>query len=229
MELLGDIHGNFSHLEYRIKHGASKNIIQVGDFGLGFRREEMDIQTMDRINKTLVENNKHLYAIRGNHDNPKFWEGSYNKWSNITLVKDGNIIPIEGHKVLFMGGAVSIDREVRKAGVDYWLAECFDYDEDQLAEDLKACGGVDIVVTHTAPSFCYPRVFNSLVHRYAAEDPTLLEELTLERSLVDRAYQVICEHSKPKTWVYGHFHNDISEEIDGIKFILLGIGSDINL
>lgn len=230
MILIGDIHGSFRAID-TLAHNTLENvIIQVGDFGLGFHSLEHTIKQMEALNTTLVAQRKTLYVIRGNHDNPKFWDGTYDgRWSNLHLVKDYEVILIEGQKVLFIGGALSIDRASRTAGMDYWLAETFDYDEEKLTEVLNLHDGVDIVVTHSAPSFCYPRHFNRLVHSFAENDPTLLDELTAERVLIDRAYDVICHKSRPSHWVYGHFHNDVSEEVDGTKFILLGIASTVNI
>ena len=230
MLLLGDIHGSFSHLEYIINNTVEKNIIQVGDFGLGFKELEADLKTLKRIDDLLLHESKELYVIRGNHDNPKFWDGSYeDKFNNIYLVEDYAVHYIEDKKILFMGGAVSIDRLQRVAGKSWWLLEGFDYNEDKLTDILKFAGGVDMVVTHTSPSFCHPRGFNSLVHSFAYEDKTLLTDLKAERAEMDRAYSVICSYGKPSHWFYGHFHSDVHEEIDGTKFILLGVGNTTNI
>ena len=95
---------------------------------------------------------------------------------------------------------------------------------------MQQYGKVDIVVTHTAPSFCHPNGSdNHLVNHYAeiemqhGED--LHAELFLERSEVDEMYNDITEgwNIKPSYWFYGHFHSSKKQHINGIKFKLLNI------
>lgn len=228
MVILGDIHRDFKVL---LEHKKEGNIIQVGDFGLGFNRREKEESTMDYYNEILQARHIHVYAIRGNHDDPSYWDGRYEgKWSNITLVPDYTVMRLEHQNYLFMGGALSIDRIVRKEGRDYWKDEEFVYDEDKLIGVLKDSQPIDYVVTHTAPDMCEPIRINDLVRHYASLDPTdLIHELEIERAVMTRAYNVICEHSKPKKWFYGHFHYNYTEVIEGVEFMLLGIGKTTNV
>lgn len=230
MVLIGDIHGTLRTVVNEINNGTEMDIIQVGDFGLGFKSYTRDIENMNDLNELLKIRGKDLYVIRGNHDDPKFWNGDYeDKWSNIHLMEDFSMAIIDGQKVLFAGGAVSIDRNVRTLGIDHWKNVEFEYDEDDLLDVMEHLGVPDIVVTHTAPSLCHPRGFNDLVYSFASIDPDLLTDLRVERAQMDRMYDVIKSKGTPKAWVYGHFHNDVTEERDGTKFILLGIGSCINI
>ncbi len=229
MVLIGDIHGTFRTVSDEIKNGSEKHIIQVGDFGLGFNNEQRDMLNMTQLDNLLSAHFKTLYVVRGNHDDPKYWDGRWEKkWANIDFVPDYGVRVIEGKYVLFIGGAVSIDRRQRAIGVDHWHGVEFDYDEDKMINILDE-NNIDIVVTHTSPDFCFPRGFNDLVHRFAALDPELLADLNTERILVGRIYDLIKAKCTPEAWVYGHFHQDVTEEIDGTKFILLGIGTKVNL
>ena len=57
VQILGDIHGNFQKLYMKAMTAKDTTIIQVGDFGVGFRsRERMDVEMID-INKRLEKNN----------------------------------------------------------------------------------------------------------------------------------------------------------------------------
>ena len=82
-------------------------MIQVGDFGAGFRKDFLD--DMLYLNDVLNEYNVTLYVIRGNHDDPKFFNGNHN-WGNLKLLKDYTVLDLEGKKILLIGGAISIDR-----------------------------------------------------------------------------------------------------------------------
>ena len=233
---LGDIHGNFNYMLWQLKQEIIKDahLIQVGDFGLGFIDYEKDIHNMTEINKSLIKNNVHLWVIRGNHDNPLFWNGHVDgKWENLHLVKDYTVQNLSGYNVLFVGGALSIDRKSRlndmqqyaSKGVKkelYWFDENFNLDTDKLKE-LKE---IDIVVTHTAPDFCYPNNkfgFSPIVDSLAKYDPELKAELIAERNLITDMYNVIMENNNPRMWFYGHFHTSKIDNFNGVEFRLLDI------
>lgn len=226
MVLIGDIHGEFGVIN---RLGISNcNVMQVGDFGLGFSKKDM--QTMEYWNESWKSRDIHVYAIRGNHDNPMYWDGTYEgKWSNIHLVPDYTVLELEGESWLCIGGATSIDRVFRKQDRDYWKDEVFNYDEEKLHSVLKSCGYVDYVVTHTAPQFCYPIHTGSLVDSYCDRDAHLRLELQVERELLTRAHNIICSYRKPEAWFYGHFHASVTEVIDGVKFKLLGVEESTNV
>lgn len=110
MIFLGDIHGNYNTildllLNYNIEDSV---IIQVGDFGLGFKSELNDVVELSFLDERLKQYNTVLYAIRGNHDNPYFWtDKKYeNYFSNINLVKDYSVINIEDLNILMIGGGI---------------------------------------------------------------------------------------------------------------------------
>tara|TARA_R110000737_G_scaffold279041_2_gene285767 strand:- start:88 stop:1008 length:921 start_codon:yes stop_codon:yes gene_type:complete len=170
--VLGDTHGvlsAFQKIMRKEKH-QDCNIIHVGDFGAGFFTDpEFEHYTtiyddpknlglywktsIDSINwhqQILEERNIHLYIVRGNHDNPIWWENNCelidkllkskgeegenlvkDGWKNITFVPDYTIIKTtqrvsEGdhttipHNILCIGGAISIDRN-HPLCCDKWL------------------------------------------------------------------------------------------------------------
>ena len=233
---LGDIHGNFNYVQWYIKNHNLKDctIYQVGDFGIGFTNEFNDMATLGLFNRFLKERNIQFYAIRGNHDNPKYFDGHLkNHFENLHLLADYDVVEIDGVKILGVGGAVSVDRRPRmreqlehaRVGRDvelHWHDEVFVLDE----EKLKTIEGIDIVVTHTAPEFCHPvnkTGFGWLVDQYAADDANLKKDLTDERTLVTKMYEIIKEKNKIDYWYYGHFHANWKANIDGINFNLLGV------
>ena len=125
MFILGDTHGNFTYLRYLINTIGKKGpIIQVGDFGMNNNVNPMEA-LLYGLNKLLGEIGTKLYVIRGNHDNPYFWQGNH-IYENIQLLPDYTIKEVEGKRVLFVGGATSIDRKVN---ANYWADEKFVYDK----------------------------------------------------------------------------------------------------
>jgi predicted phosphodiesterase len=224
MILLGDIHGNFQTIvNFARKHKSDepKYLVQVGDFGVGFNSEF--IYDMEYLNEELRNSNITLYVIRGNHDNPNFFNGEY-EWSNLKLLKDYTVMVIEGKRLLLIGGAISIDRLARKEGVSWWKDETLKFDKE-LLESLE---GIDVVVTHSAPNFTFPQTFNHLVMSFAAYDANLLNDLTLERELFSEMYKILSKKNNIKDWFYGHFHRTTSETYDNTRFNLLGIDHFFN-
>lgn len=213
---LGDIHGNWNELFYTIKNKNIENcnLISVGDLGIGFKyKKEYEYILSENLDKEFKEKNINFYGIRGNHDNPYFFSGEGRiNLNNFELIEDYTVMTYGEKSIQFIGGAVSIDRTGRREGVSYWENEGVVFNKD-------ACQKVDILVTHTAPSFCAPQKFNEMVYGWAREDAYLLEDLTDERAVMDEIFK-ICS---PKYHFYGHFHSSWAEKINGCKSRLLDI------
>lgn len=237
--VIGDTHGNHKLIIHRIKSGKLENetFFHVGDFGVGFRDYTKDVHELRELNKFLKVKNCHLYVIRGNHDNPAFFDGNHN-YSNLHLMEDYSVVEVNGDNVLMVGGAVSVDRKLRKddmqkyasVGRDvelYWYDEGFVLDEEKL-KDIK---GVRYVITHSSPKFVYPINDQSngvdshgpFVQRFAWEDYGLKDDLNKERNDITRMWELLQDYNFIDKWFYGHFHTSERELIDGTEFILLNI------
>ena len=210
----GDVHGNFKYLLTLISvyNLRDCNIVICGDCGFGFDKREKDISTIKYLNQSFVARNNQLYLCRGNHDNPIYW-GDYNlSDKNIHFVPDYSVLQIEDNNVLFLGGAISIDRKDRKLDRSYWSDEIFVLDETKLS----LMKDINIVVSHSAPNFCYPLGVKSI----ELSDTILIQELLKERNDLAKAYDILSKNNKIKFWFYGHFHEYKREEINGTTFIL---------
>lgn len=232
MLLIGDLHNDLYIIkELADAESTETNFIQVGDFGLGFYGLQRDLAQLDDINERLVEKNKHLYVIRGNHDDPSFFDGIYDDaWSNLHLMQDYSVECIEGKMVLFVGGAISIDRVIRVRGRDYWVGESFNYDEKKIQEIIKKYGTIDMVVAHIAPDFCPPTKYTPIVYDYLRIDSELNTDLLVERTnMTSLYYDLEPILSKDSIWCYGHYHFNSDIKIKDTRFILLGIHSKIKI
>jgi DNA repair exonuclease SbcCD nuclease subunit len=230
----GDWHGDWKAVIGEIKRLDLRDctLIQVGDFGMGFDPIKKDLATLKYLNTTLKPRNIQLYAIRGNHDNPTYFDGSI-KTSNIKLLPDYSVLTIDGLNVLCVGGAISIDRKPnpaefdyrgrpwkgRKEGVNYWPNETFVL-KPELLKDLK---NIDIVVTHSAPDFCEPRTKHGL-STWIKADPGLADECMKERNDHSKMYDILKANDCPlKYWFYGHFHYYKREEFENTECVLIDI------
>ena len=232
--MLGDIHGNFNYVKNFLKGKKITDctIIQVGDFGVGFTSEVNENNILENLNKFLSENNIIMYAIRGNHDDPKFFDGT-RKYTNLELIPDYTVLEIEGKKLLCIGGAISIDRKPRIAEDmsharygssrrSYWHDEKVVFNEDFLANVRD----IDVLVTHTAPDFCVPNNkfgYGSLVDHFSYDDPTLKDELKEERDTMTKMWDILNENNNIEKHFYGHFHRTNVEKIVNCEHRLLHI------
>lgn len=210
--LVGDIHGEFNKLRYDIRERhRDAYIIQVGDFGVGFHKPNYyKNEAFPRLNETLLNKNCHLYVIRGNHDDPSWFQTTNNPFGfeNITLLQDYSHLNLLGHSVLLVGGAVSVDRRFRHEGKSWWSGEEVNL---KLEHQFPYKQQYDLVVTHTRPRVCGAFKGFSNIQYWCDQDYDLKNDLIEEGHKLDYIY----ERTKPKRWVYGHFHescNSIHEE-----------------
>lgn len=213
---LGDHHGAWNVLFDIIKSKDIKNcyIISVGDLGIGFKyKKENEYRQCENLNNLFNDRNIIFYGIRGNHDDPSYFKGNDRViLDNFELIEDYSVFEYNSKLIQFIGGAISVDRTGRKEGISYWEDEGVVFNRD-------ACQKVDVLVTHTAPSHCFPQQFNEMVYGWAREDAYLIEDLTEERAVIDEVFK-LCN---PSLHLYGHFHSSWTEEINGCKHKLLNI------
>lgn len=214
MFFVGDLHGYYNKLKSKICYNNNSNYIQLGDFGVGF--SENDFSILNDLNDILVEYNSNLFVLRGNHDNPEFWNGNSN-YSNITFVKDNSVLDIEGHSIYFLGGGISIDRVAREINYSYWLDESVDYN---IILDKE----FDIICTHVPYRDIYPSFMDtsSIVRYFSEFDKNLLTDLEKENKFMKYVNDYI-QRIDCKYWFSGHFHESCYMEKNGILYKSLNI------
>jgi predicted phosphodiesterase len=197
-------------------------LIGVGDHGVGFTSIEHDAIYIKSLSDYCRDNNGMILMIRGNHDRPDIFvpESPYNT-DYVQFVPDYTYHTINGSKFLFVGGATSIDRAQRTVGFDYWLDEGFALPDD-YSNTLASC---DVLVTHSCPIAAPPHDGLSRISGWFRDDPTLREEIIAERQKIQQLY----EHVNPKINLYGHFHETLSERIEGTWFRCLDINEVLDI
>ncbi len=138
---------------------------------------------------------------------------------NIVFVEDYSVLSLNNKNILCVGGATSLDRLGRTEGEDYWKEEKFVLKE-KLLEETK---DITVVVTHNAPTFCYPLEWSLTVYNFADKDPSLYRTLPAERDLIKNMYEILTTNNQIEKWYYGHYHQSNVETISETDFILLGI------
>jgi len=209
--ILGDTHADFSGIRKLNSQCCNSIFLHVGDFGVGFSRRDEEI--ISKLGNLLDANGNKLFTIRGNHDDASWFDDR--EIGPIKFLKDNQVIRIINKDVLFIGGAISIDRTARKEGADYWKDEIAIVDLEKVNE----YSNVDIVISHTAPLCAPPFGLNNRnVLEWCSRDKTLKDELVKERQEFTNLKEKLQERFNIQRWVYGHFHARVSFETDGILF-----------
>lgn len=231
--LLGDIHGNWYVIQEHLIKINADNVayIQVGDFGIGFFSDKEDFRKLSILNANLVEHNSFLYIIRGNHDRKDWFMDNQmldekNLLSNIFFMSDYSVLNIDNENILFIPGAVSIDRvHRRKNNMGWWADEVVDFDFEKAGKFVN----IDRIISHTAPDFCQPTSFGNLVHEFASDDKHLIDDLSNERKNMTKIVSIIMNNNKIKSLHYGHFHRSYYFRHSNCDFIGLGVNEFYNL
>ena len=231
---LGDIHQNFEYVKFLLKnHNLTDcTIIQVGDFGAGVTKPTNELDIHESLNSFLKDRNIIMYAIRGNHDDPSYFKGNH-IYSNLKLLEDYTILDIEDERILFIGGAISIDRKARLAEDtveakygssrrSYW----FDEVVIENKEAIDNARGITTLVTHTAPEWCIPvnkTSFGNLVDHFSYDDDKLKDDLREERKLMSKIFDDLQKNNDITNHFYGHFHRSDLTINGNCKHRVLGI------
>lgn len=213
--ICGDIHGEFKTLLYNLRRYRIEDsiIIMAGDVGLGFCKPSYYDQLYEYIKPKLESSNNIILAVRGNHDDPDYYNGSLRlNYPNLKSIPDYSIISTDNHDILCIGGAYSVDKEDRikddskriKVGSSrrsWWSNELPYIDVEVLSDE-----DYDVIVSHCSPSCSFPHIMNA-----ADPDRRIMDEI---KRLAD---------GKVSKWFYGHYHDSCFEYLDGIEFNLLNI------
>ena len=194
--------------------------------------------------KRMNDANNWIVFIRGNHDTPAYFDGKSFKYKRFIAIPDYSVINAGNHSILCVGGAISVDRTYRLEAwskehqerqrygntedVDdfspsyYWKDESPTYNDEALTLILSE-QKVDIVITHTSPSFC-ELLSKEGLDKWTGTDKTLLSDIQQEREVMNRLYETLTKNQLHVThWCYGHFHQSWHSSINGTLFKMLDI------
>lgn len=216
----GDFHGNQSWNKKNVSGHKIKPedyIIFAGDFGVLWEPEGLppEHNAARREAKALRSLLKRypctILFVDGNHENfdrlftlpqeERFGAPVGIVHERIWHLQRGYVYVIEGRKVFAFGGAASTDKSMRVPYVSWWPQEIPNWTETERGLDkLHAVDNqVDLVVTHEAPP-------------YAISQLGIWRQPCPEGEYVKRMLHEFWKILEFKTWCFGHYHEDVSNE-----------------
>jgi len=213
---VGDIHGNWGKLNALINKQKPDIVLQCGDFGwfphfhgrkdialVGKEFDQFGIKTQGTV----------IYWCPGNHEN---WDSldAISRYDKDTLIhpimKDvyfcefGAVLTLpDERKVLFVGGADSIDKDCRTEHIDWWKQEVVTESDMYKLPEIDS---VDIVISHTVPMYfieAFPVQFGDFKPFGKLKDMSCI------------ALNMVFDRYKPKQWFSGHFHKYMFGHFNG--------------
>lgn len=208
----GDTHSFLEHWDYLIGHCVNQNldtIYQVGDFGY-WEHTHKGERYLDGLQDELARANLTVRWVDGNHENHELLRSKYEVTApaayrirpNIIYQSRGSTLEVDGVKLLFVGGATSIDKGGRTQGVSWWPEEALTYGEVMNA--IEAGAGADILVSHDAPLGNYH--MNNVLNEQLKDSSSMWHQVFLESYAHRKMIYEIVDAVRPRFVVHGHYH-----------------------
>ena len=190
LTIIGDVHENIHEYEKIITNCESS--ICVGDFG--FKHcWDWHMSHEEFAGRHII--------IPGNHDDYSHPHILYNGLGSHSI---GNYKFWEGYSIFTVRGAESIDKHLRNEGIDWFVNEELNYQEQLEAFDQYVKLKPRIVISHDCPQSVMEKLFG-----YSEKSQT--------RTMLEMMFQ---EH-QPDLWVFGHHHKSKDVQIGKTRFICL--------
>lgn len=200
---LGDTHNDLDFAENAAKRAREHNaeLVQLGDWGFLWPGRDH----LEELSDMLVGLGVTMRFIDGNHDDHprlKKLRGRVRARGveiakNVIYQPRGSVYEdADGTRMLFLGGAPSIDRASRIAGESWWPEEVITQADLNIALSAKA--PIHVLVTHDAPTF--PPGFTP------KGTPMYQRDQMLSMKRVDQ----LIRHHEPPLHVHGHWHTKYS-------------------
>ena len=203
--VVGDMHGYFENFRNTVDREFENcnTILSVGDFGYWphteyFRKNIAHLAVMKAP----------IYFCDGNHEDHHSLQKKVKKCQTTKIIPNvyyqprGSVLDIGGYKILFFGGASSIDKHLRTPGFDWFPEE--NITEKDLQNLPPENTKIDIVISHTCPT-----EFNIKDDLYNGHDFNRI------------ALSHILHTFKPNLWFFGHWHKAKVGAYDNTVYIAL--------
>lgn len=206
LRIIGDVH-QFYDPYFSIAEESNYSL-QVGDMGFNY----------DPLNRLASDCHK---FIGGNHDNYDTYYSCKYAIDSEYGSKDYGPVSHGGLRFFFVRGGFSIDWRTR---TQMYLTRGYKWhwDQEELSmKDMYNCLELykelqpDFVISHECPRSISNKVGNNKILQHFGYDPDNFSTRTSE--LLEAMFQF----HQPEQWIFGHYHLDWCEEVNGTKFTCL--------
>lgn len=212
----GDIHGSLKKIIWKlsIQLGLSNvSLVIAGDFGAGFGSPKALDVLYDSVKDRLEKYNINIYAIRGNHDDPSYFDGNHD-YPRLKLLEDHKIYEIEGKRIYTIGGAHSIDQdwriEANQLEENYGSSKRYWWPNEHIVEKMEGLpSNVDIIISHESPLSFKPVTVREIDNNYS-----LWEKIVKSRKYLDHVLKEV----RTDWWIHGHYHTSTSGNYGSVKY-----------
>lgn len=201
--VVGDTHGDWGWVRDEVIPTAVNEqcprIVQLGDFGFVHSGNVRSVRArLNQMSVTLADFDRDLTFVPGNHEhhpmlthlaeiNPVGPEGHAEIAPRVHYTGRVSAWEWAGVRCAAVGGAVSIDRDIRTPGVDWFPEEELSPEEEMLAKGLDP---VTVLFSHEAPR----------THPFRFLVPDSRSERSRQRMTE------IADRLQPQYWFHGHYH-----------------------
>ena len=187
-------------------------LIFAGSCGFGTKDFEYFNKKFSEFNEALVKDNVHILFVRGNNDDPSYFDEEKINFSNIKTLVSNCLVKFNGYSCLCIGGGISFDREWKKAKAKeygttmYWENEGTNFDIKEISDAIKE-NNIACVISHEIPTFVMPGTGSFKTNRWFKNNSELLSDAIESRTKMDAVYNEFVKADK-KPYVWWHTYSD---------------------
>ena len=223
----GDVHTHWRSVNQLINKKRPSILLQCGDFGWWPKWHNTTfissgVYRTDPLYGIKKQRPWNQYGLRPGDCEIYFTPGNHEDWEDLEeRATSLNPVAIKVHKntfymprcstltlpdgrnVLFMGGALSTDKEYLTPGIDWFPEETIKQSDVENLPDEQ----IDIVVSHTCPSDFRREILIKVLEEknqlWKLNDPFWLEKFKDPSCYI---LSHVLEKYEPSFWFFGHFH-----------------------
>ncbi len=215
--LAGDWHGNTlwaTRALVRLADAGVKVVYHLGDFGIWPGKIGYDY--LAAVARVCADRGLHVIVTLGNHEDYDQVErvpltDAGDGMGSVRWITSGICLLPRVHRwtvtspngtarsLASLGGAPSVDFEMRTIGWDWWPQEAVTGDD---IERVAAGGRAEVMLAHDAPDSSSPAVRRILASNPAGFSARALAYATEGRQLMNAAFAGV----RPRMYVHGHYH-----------------------
>ncbi len=201
-------------------------LIILGDANIGLGKSSLPGAYLSRFNELMRDRGVCVCFLRGNHDNPAFWDSPIceeieQRWEQVRMLHQG-ALEINGELYYVFPGAISIDRKSRREGVDWYAGEKMQ--PAALPPSERPYRGI---IGHNGPT---PDDVSHLgFWQQCQKDDALADDVAAEEAAIAGAIESLLAHNAAlgchavPQYYHGHYHQSWEASVQGVQGRCLAI------